>query len=278
MIHTRTTTVDGIRIFYREAGDPKNPTILLLHGFSSSSHMFRDLLPLLAGRFHLVAPDYPGFGYSDAPSADKFEPSFARLDEVMENFVAQMGLRHFTLYMQDFGGPVGFRMAVHHPDWISGLIVQNANAYAEGLPAQAAAPADQPPQPTSAQVVNAGFIKFMYTNGVRDAASLNPDAWTVDIAVLQNPEAKRIQSGLIDDYPTNIALYPQWQAYMREHQPRTLIVWGKNDRGFSVAGAEAYRRDLPGAELEYFDTGHFALEEDASGIARAIIRHFGTAP
>lgn len=280
VVRYRWETVDGIKIFYREAGDPAKPTILLLHGFSSSSHMFRDLLPLLARDFHLVAPDYPGFGYSDAPPANQFEPTFSNLEVLMAKFVQQTMVTPVILYMQDFGGPVGFRMAVKHPDWVNGLIIQNANAYVEGFPAAMAAAmrnkaaTGEPRQPTSVRVVNAQFVKYLYTAGSRDAAALNPDAWTLDIAILENPEAKRIQSALIDEYFNNIALYPEWQDYMRRHQPRTLVIWGRNDQGFTPQGAEAFKRDLRDIDLRYFETGHFALEEDAKPIAQAIIARF----
>lgn len=248
--------------------------MLLLHGFSASSHMFRDLLPLLADHFHLIAPDYPGFGFSDSPPATTFEPTFTNLTEVMTKFVQQVRLESFIVYMQDFGGPVGFRLAAKHPERISGLVIQNANAYLEGLAPEQRAKTE--PEPTSARVVTPEFIRFMYTNGARNAGGLNPDAWTIDIAVLQKPEAKRIQAALIDDYHTNIPLYAQWQAYLRKAQPKTLIVWGKNDRAFTPAGAEAFKKDVPTAELQFFDTGHFALEEDAAAIANAIVRAFGT--
>ncbi len=277
-VRYRSINIDGIKIFYRETGDPKSPGILLLHGFSCSSHMFRDLMPLLSDRFYVIAPDYPGFGYSDAPTADKFEPTFSNLEVIVERFVKEIGLSSFVVYMQDFGGPVGFRMAVKHPEWIKGLIIQNANAYLEGL----ALPQEKETQssdtnakqPTSARVLSAGFIQYMYQSGARDPSALNPDAWTVDIASLERPEAKRIQGSLIDNYVTNISLYPQWQAYLKERQPRTLVVWGRNDRGFLTAGAEAYRRDLRSITVEYFDTGHFALEEDARPIARAVVAQF----
>lgn len=242
--------------------------------------MFRDLMPLLSDRFHIIAPDYPGFGYSDAPPASGFDPTFSSLETVVEHFVQEIGLSSFVLYMQDFGGPVGFRMAVKHPDWINGLIIQNANAYQEGLVLPQAkntqSPDASPSQPTSTRVVNADFIRYMYQSGARDPSAMNPDAWTVDIAALANPEAKRIQAALIDNYVTNIPQYPQWQTYLRERQPKTLVVWGKNDRGFLPEGAEAYRRDVRDLTVEYFDTGHFALEEDALPIAQAIIAQFAS--
>lgn len=284
-IRYRSISVDGIKVFYREAGDPRRPSILLLHGFSSSSHMFRDLMPLLSDRFHLIAPDYPGFGYSDAPAGNIFEPTFANLETVIEKFVTAVELKSFVVYMQDFGGPVGFRMAVKHPEWVSGLIIQNANAYREGIAPEQLQGMDKMEsraadhtqrQKTSAQVVTPEFIRYLYRNGARDAASLNPDAWAVDIAALQNPEAKRIQAELIDNYYTNLQQYSEWQTYLRKWQPKTLIVWGKNDRAFLPAGAESYRRDLRDVELKYFDTGHFALEENSVEIAQAIKQSFGS--
>ncbi len=271
-VRYRSIDVDGIDIFYREAGDPSRPTLLLLHGFSASSHMFRDLMPLLSDRFHLVAPDYPGFGYSDAPSPPLFEPTFEQLEVLMSKFVQALGLKSFVLYLQDFGGPVGLRMAVKHPDRIDGLIVQNANAYKEGLPQQQATP--NAGAKTSDQVVNPEFIRFLYQDGARNVAGLNPDAWTIDIAALQRPGARAIQAALIDDYHNNLAEYAMWQVWFREHQPRTLIVWGRNDRAFPPVAAEAYRRDLRDVEVHYFDTGHFALEEDAAGIAALIRAHY----
>jgi pimeloyl-ACP methyl ester carboxylesterase len=280
LVQSHTIQVNGIKIFYREAGDPKAPTILLLHGFDSSSHMFRDLMPLLSTRFHLVAPDYPGFGYSDAPAAGQFDPTFANLTDVVEKFVVQAGLKSFVIYMQDFGGPVGFRLAVKHPDWVSGFIIQNANAYREGIaPEQlkgieARAHTSGPSQETLDKIVTSDFIHFMYQTGTRNPAALNPDAWTVDIATMQNPAAKHIQAALIDNYYTNVEAYPQWQAYFRKHHPKAVLVWGKNDPIFLQSGAEAFKKDLPNVEIHYFNTGHFALEEDAPGIAGAILSFF----
>lgn len=273
-------TVDGVKVFYREAGDPGHPTILLLHGFSSSSHMFRDLIPLLADSFHLIAPDYPGFGYSDAPPAARFSPTFERLASFMNRFTESVGLSRYLIYMQDFGGPVGFRMATAKPAIVSGLIIQNANAYMEGLNIKAL---DRPEiratdpalRSTVEAMVNAAFIVELYKDGARNPDALSPDAWTVDLANLDRPGAKALQSALINDYVNNLSLYPEWQAYLRDHQPKTLVVWGRNDRAFLPAGAEAFRRDLDNVDIRFYDTGHFALEEDARAISLAIKETFG---
>ncbi|RDS86882.1 alpha/beta hydrolase [Dyella psychrodurans] len=281
-VRYHTVDVNGIKIFYREAGDSSKPTILLLHGFPSSSHMYRDLLPLLSPYFHVVAPDYPGSGNSDAPSEAVFEPTFANLTTVTEGFVQKMSLKHFIIYMQDFGGPVGFRMAVHHPDWVRGFIIQNANAYLDGLSAdniKGIRSLEGELTPAGKQfadsTVEPQFTELMYRTGVRNAADLDPDAWKADLQTLQNPDSKRIQRALIINYHTNLDQYPTWQAYFKKYQPKALIVWGKNDQIFLPPGAEAYKRDLPKAEIHFFDTGHFALEEDASGIADQIIRSYG---
>lgn len=271
-------TVRGVEIFYREAGDPSLPTLLLLHGFPASSHSFRDLIPLLADRFHVVAPDYPGAGNSAAPTADVFRPTFDDLASLMEDFVRTLGFLHFTIYMHDFGGPVGFRMAVKHPEWIDALVIQNANAYVESIAPEllegirARSGGRQTPEAlasTDAAFGRATTI-FYYTHGARDPKALSPDAWNMDEWVLSNPEAMRIQRALIVDYASNLEEYPRWQRYLREHTPRTLVVWGKNDPLFLPSGAEAYKREVPGAELRFYDTGHFALEEDAGPIAEAI--------
>lgn len=272
-------TIDGIKVFYREAGDPKKPTILLLHGYPSSSHMFRELIPLLSADFHLVAPDYPGFGYSDAPGPGTFEATFAHLTQVMEHFVQTLGLKHFSIYMQDFGGPVGFRLAVLHPEWIDRLIIQNANAYDEGLaPSVREGNARRAAKPASE-----GELKFelgpdlahlLYQKGARAPEAMNPDAWSLDEWAMNQPGHKRIAAALLNDYNTNILSYPAWQAYLRTHKPRTLIVWGKGDPIFLVPGAEAYKRDVPKATLQLLDTSHFALEEDSRAIAQAVRAFF----
>lgn len=275
--------VDGIRIFYREAGDPSKPVILLLHGFPSSSHMYRDLIPLLAKSFHVVAPDYPGSGYSDAPPTSKFEPTFANLAKVMGGFTRAVGLNDFVIYMQDFGGPVGFRIALRNPDRVKGLIIQNANAYEDGIaPRELAAMKERAAGPLTAgaekqldMILSPVGTEFFYKTGARDFPAINPDAYHLDDFVLATSDNRRIQHALLVDYYDNVLQYPRWHAYMQTHQPRTLIVWGKGDPLFLAEGAEAYKRHLPKAELHFFNTGHFALEEDAPAIAEEIIRFFG---
>jgi pimeloyl-ACP methyl ester carboxylesterase len=273
-VKNRSAVVRGVKIFYREAGSPEKPTLLLLHGFPSSSHMYRELLPLLARDFHLVAPDYPGAGFSDYPSADKFVPSFANLADLMSAFVEQIGLSRFTIYMQDFGGPVGFRMAVKNPDWVKGLIIQNANAYLEGIAPAQLEGIMKPERQQLEQLVSREFTLFNYKTGARDFASIDPTSWNLDAWILEDPDAKRIQTELLLDYHSNVAEYPRWQAYLRTAQPKTLILWGRNDPIFLPAGAEAYQRDLPKAKLQLYDTGHFALEEEAPAIAREIRNAF----
>lgn len=278
-VRYRWVEVDGIRLFYREAGDPAATPILLLHGFSASSHMFRDLLPLLADRFYLVAPDYPGFGYSEAPPSTRFAPTFDALAQLMADFVDMIGLGPHLLYMQDFGGPVGFRLAIARPERVTGLIVQNANAYLEGLnPGLAVSTRGDTAGEQRTSPLDPDYIMRLYQYGTRNTAALNPDAWTIDIANLQRPGAAAIQAGLLQDYQANLQRYAEWQAYLRTRQPPTLVVWGRNDEAFLSAGAAAFQRDLPHADVRYFDTGHFALEEDAVAIAQAIRETFDTRP
>jgi pimeloyl-ACP methyl ester carboxylesterase len=273
----RTIDVDGLTMFFREAGDPTRPAILLLHGFPSSSHMFRDLVPLLADTFHLVAPDYPGFGHSDAPDPSDFDYTFDHLAAVMEGFVDAIGLERYGLYVQDYGAPVGFRLATRRPDQIDALIVQNGNAYDEGLTDFArplatfgAAPRTaESEQPFRDQLTLEGTI-FQYVEGVRDPERMSPDAWTMDYHFLDRPGNDEIQLALFHDYLSNVALYSEWHAYFRDRQPPTLVVWGRNDPIFGAPGAEAYRQDLPDAEIHLLDTGHFALEDHAVEIAERI--------
>ena len=276
----KSTVIDGIKIFFREAGNPARPTLLLLHGFPASSFMFRDLMWELRDDFQLIAPDYPGFGYSDAPDRSTFPYSFNKLAEVVEKFVDQQKIGKFGIYMQDFGGPVGFRLASKHPDRISFLVVQNANAYEEGLPDSFWAPAKAlwaNPSKENFQTIRDAAISddalaWNYTHGVRDETKISPDSWVLQRALLNRPGNKEIMLDLLYDYRSNPPLYPQWQAYFREHQPPALIVWGKNDIIFPEAGAHPYQRDLKAVDLNILDTGHFALEDHAGQIACHIRR------
>jgi pimeloyl-ACP methyl ester carboxylesterase len=277
-------TVDDIKIFYREAGDPGKPTILLLHGFPSSSHQFRDLIPLLADNFHVLAPDYPGMGYSEAPPAEKFTPTFDNLTKVMTDFVEKLGDRRLIVYMTDFGGPVGMRMAVSHPEWIAGLVFQNANISLDGVdPArlkrnQENAAGITPARRAEAEAhVSMATALLLYKQGTRNPVALNPDAWTNDEHALSDPEARRIMTDLQLDTPANIALFPVWQDYMRTRQPKSLVVWGTGDRFFLPAGADAIQQLVPATEVHRYDTGHFALEEDHVDIAKQINRFFAPA-
>ncbi len=273
----RTTIVKGRKIFYREAGDAAAPTILLLHGLPTSSQMFRDLMPLLAGRFHLVAPDYVGFGHSDAPSRDDFNYTFDNLAGHVLGLADALGLESYILYMQDYGGPVGFRLFTQRPDRVEGFIIQNANAYMEGVgdaPKQALLPLWQNRTPESEKAardfVSPEGTKFHWLVGAKDPEAINPDNWVLDQALLDRPGTQDYQVDLLENYKTNIALYPQWQAAFRAHQPKTLIVWGKHDPFFIPPGAQAYLNDLPEAKLVWLDAGHFVLDENAGLVAAQI--------
>lgn len=273
-----TVNVDGLNIFYREAGSPDAPTILLLHGFPTSSHMFRNLIPALADRFHLVAPDYPGFGNSSMPTVDEFDYTFDRLAEVMEGFIEAIGLKHYSLYLMDYGAPIGYRIAVKYPNRVDALIVQNGNAYEEGLrefwePLKAYW---QNPTPETAerlqQFLTLEATKWQYTHGVRNLEAISPDNWNIDQPLLDRPGNRDIQLALFYSYGSNPPLYPQWQDYFRQYQPPTLIVWGKNDPIFSRRRRIPYQQDLPSLEFHLLDTGHFALEEESEAIANYIIQ------
>lgn len=276
----RYATVDGLRIFYREAGDPAKPTILLLHGFPSSSHMFRDLIPKLSSDFHLIAPDYPGMGYSDAPPAD-VPASFDRVAAVIETLMLQLGQKQIILYEQDFGGPVGMRVAMHHPEWIAGLIIQNTPISLDGWEpgrlkaVQASAGPVTPEKRAAAEArVVPATAEFLYRSGARNPAALNPDAWTSDAFSIGKPENRRVMTDLQLDIPANLDQYPRWQAYLRQYRPKTLVVWGSRDPIFAPAGALAVKREVPDAEIHFYDTGHFALEEDSGEIAQRIVATF----
>lgn len=276
-IRYRNIDVDGLRIFYREAGSSTKPTLLLLHGFPTASHMFRDLIPLLAEEFHLVAPDLPGFGQSAMPPRDEFGYSFDRLAEVIHRFTEVIGLDRFAIYIFDYGAPVGLRIATSHPEKITAIISQNGNAYLEGL-----SPGFEPAQaywndPTSLEKRNAlramlapETTLFQYTHGVDDAQKVSPDGIALDNAYLARPGNDEIQLDLIGDYASNVAAYPRFQAYLRGNQPPLLAVWGRNDPFFLPAGAETFRRDVPNAEICFYETGHFALETHATEISQAI--------
>ena len=276
----KTIEIDGLDIFYREAGNPNSPTILLLHGFPTSSHMFRNLIPLLADEFHLIAPDYPGFGASSMPRVNEFEYSFDKLANIVEQLTLKLDLQQYFLYLMDYGAPVGYRLATKYPEKVSGLIVQNGNAYEEGLrdfwqPLKAYW---QNKTSENAQVLADNFLnleatKWQYINGVRNPEAIAPDNWFHDQYLLDRPGNQEIQLELFYSYGTNPPLYPEWQEYFRQFQPPTLIVWGKGDYIFPEEGAHPYKRDLNNLEFHILDTGHFALEEDLELIAN-YIRNF----
>lgn len=300
----KTVTIDGLDIFYREAGNPKHPTILLLHGFPTSSHMFRDLIPALADRFHLIAPDYPGYGYSSMPAVDQFDYSFDNLANVVDQFIDAVGLKKYSLYLMDYGAPIGFRIATKHPERVESLIIQNGNAYVEGIDNNFWEPIKaywkdrdavnqgldndwwknvkatyKKPNMTNDEalrfLLTLGATQWQYTNGVRNVEAINPDTWNHVQPLLDRKGNQAIQLQMFYSYGSNPPLYPKWQAYLRKHQPPTLIVWGKKDEIFPAAGAHPYKRDLKEVDFHLLDTGHFALEEDGEVIAEHIRRFLG---
>jgi pimeloyl-ACP methyl ester carboxylesterase len=275
-IKYRSADVDGLKVFYREAGAADAPALLLLHGFPSASHMFRDLIPLLADRFHVVAPDLPGFGQSDMPARSKFTYTFDHVADVIDRFTEVVGLERFAVYVFDYGAPTGFRIAVKHPDRITAIISQNGNAYEEGLsegwnPIRAYW---QEPSQANRDALRTFLApdttRWQYTHGVSDETTVAPDGLSLDNFYLARPGADEVQLDLFGDYKSNVALYPTFQKYFRTHKPPLLAVWGRNDPFFLPPGAEAFKRDIPGAVVRFFDTGHFALETHASEIAAAI--------
>jgi pimeloyl-ACP methyl ester carboxylesterase len=276
-IRYRKADVDGIKVFYREAGRPDAPTLLLLHGFPTAGHMFRELIPMLADRFHLVAPDLPGFGQSDMPSRKGFSYTFARLAEVIERFTEVIGLARFSIYVFDYGAPTGFRLAVRHPERITAIISQNGNAYEDGLsdgwkPIRAYwMEASETNRKALRAFLSPETTVWQYTHGVPDTTSVSPDGYSLDNFYLTRPGADEIQLDLFGDYKSNVAMYPEFQAYFRKHKPPLLAVWGKNDPFFLPAGAEAFKRDIPGADVRFLDTGHFAIETHCDEIAAAIL-------
>jgi pimeloyl-ACP methyl ester carboxylesterase len=275
-ISFRKVDADGINIFFREAGPKDAPAILLLHGFPSASHMFRDLFPLLADRFRVIAPDLPGFGQSDMPDRSKFSYTFDNVARVIDRFTEIIGLGRFAVYVFDYGAPTGFRLATWHPDRITAIISQNGNAYTEGLSDgwQPIRAYWEDPSQANRDALRA-FLKpettiWQYTHGIADPAVISPDGYSLDNFYLARPGAHEVQLDLFCDYKSNVALYPKLQAYFRDHKPPLLAAWGRNDPFFLPAGAEAFQRDIPDAVIRFFDTGHFALETHAVEIATAI--------
>lgn len=279
VIHYKSAKIDGVKVFYREAGPKDAPVILLLHGFPTSSHMYRNLIPLLADRYRVIAPDYPGYGQSDAPGHKKFAYTFPNLTDVVDKLTKQVGATRYSMYVMDYGAPIGYRLALKHPERVESLIVQNGNAYTEGLAAFwdpiKAYWAEKTParREALAGLLTLETTKFQYTDGMGDVARISPDNWVHDQALLDRPGNKDIQLDLLGDYGSNVPLYPQFQAFFRERKPPTLIVWGKNDVIFPEAGAHPYLRDLPDAEMHILDSGHFALE-DRLDVMAPLIRDF----
>ncbi len=274
--HYRTASVEGVKIAYVEAGPRDAPVVLLLQGFPTSSHQYRNLIPLLADRYHVIAPDYPGFGESDAPPHDTFEYSFAHYATLIDGLLGQIGAKRYAMYLFDYGAPVGYRLALKHPERVSAMIVQNGNAYAEGLgafwdPIKADWASKTPAtREALAFLVTLKTTMFQYQDGMEDVSRISPANWRHDQPLLDRPGNKDIQLDLFRDYGSNVGLYPQFQAFFRKYQPPTLIVWGKNDKIFPATGAEPYRRDLPKAEYHLLDTGHFALEDQLHVMAPMI--------
>jgi pimeloyl-ACP methyl ester carboxylesterase len=280
MVNHRTARVDGLSVFYREAGTPGAPKLLLLGGFPASSHQFRGLIPALAERFHVVSPDYPGFGNTDMPDPAGFAYTFDHLSEIVEGLLTTIGFTGpMGIFMQDYGGPVGNRIIARHPEWLEWQVIQNSNAYEEGFTAawdamRHALWLDRSPE-TEAPLLpflERDGVKLVYTHGHHEPELISPDNWNMDLHFLERPNAKRVQLDLFYDYRTNVELYPAWQAFLRERQPETLVVWGQGDIFFTPEGGEAYLRDLPNAELIRLDTGHFAVEDKLDEIAEAILR------
>jgi len=281
MVHYRRTAVDGINVFYREAGSPTAPAILLLHGFPTSSHMFRNLIPALADRYHVIAPDLPGFGFSDAPDRKQYRYTFEQLAKTIAAFIAKVGLSRFALYVFDYGAPVGFRLALKYPDRVTAIISQNGNAYEEGL-SEGWNPIQkywkEPNEANRAalrEFLKPEATKWQYSHGVQDTTLLAPEAYELDSALLARPGNDEIQLDLFLDYASNVALYPKFQEYFRTKRPPTLAVWGNKDPFFLPPGAESFKRDNPNAQVQFFNTGHFALETHSQEIGSAIKEFLG---
>jgi len=281
IVEYKTVMVDGLSIFYREIGDRTKPKLVLLHGFPSSSHQYRNLLPALASHFHVVAPDYPGFGTSEFPNPDDFNYTFDRLSQVIEDFLKAIDFAHFGLYMQDYGGPVGFRIMTRHPEWLEWLILQNTNAYEIGFTnawdgMRNALWKGRTPQTESPLygLLKLDTIRQIYLHGHKDPTVISPDNWNMDFSLLERPNARRLHMDLFYDYRKNVGLYPKWQRFLQDNQPETLIYWGQNDIFFTREGGEAYLKDLPNAQMHRLDSGHFALEDCLYEISTGIIRFY----
>jgi pimeloyl-ACP methyl ester carboxylesterase len=281
MVLHKTTEVGGLKIFYREAGAPGAPKLVLLHGFPASSHQYRNLMSSLSSRFHLVSPDYPGFGNSDMPDPKTYEYSFDKTSAVVEAFLAKVGFTHFGLYVQDYGGPVGFRILERHPEWLDWLIIQNTNAYEEGFSAvwdglrnaywKRKTPETEKPLEA---FLEADTVRTVYTHGHPNPELISPDNWNMDLYFLARPNAKRVQLDFFYDYRKNVELYAQWQEFLRRRQPDTIIFWGQDDIFFTPAGGEAYLRDLPKAEMHRLKSGHFAVEDCLPYITEKIVAFY----
>lgn len=280
IVRYKTVKIDGVNVFYREAGPAGAPVLLLLHGFPTSSHMFRNLIPVLAKRYHVIAPDYPGFGQSDAPDRATFDYTFASLANIVDRLTVLLGAMKYSMYLMDYGAPIGYRLALRHPERIQALIVQNGNAYNEGIEGIFWDPfkaywADGSPanREALARFVELETTRLHYTDGMSDLARISPDSWMIDQALLDRPGIREIHLDLFRDYGSNVALYPEFQAYFRRCKPSMLILWGKNDPIFPEAGAHSYLRDVPKAELHVLDTGHYALEDKFNAMV-PVIRSF----
>ena len=277
----RTTKIDGLNIFYREAGDARAPALVLLHGFPASSHQYRNLIPALADKFHVIAMDYPGFGVSDMPDPEKYPYTFDRTSEVVEAFLQKKEIASFGLFAQDYGGPVGFRILSRNPEWLEWLIVQNTNAYEEGFTAawdgfrnalwKKRTPETEKPLMAFLEL---GAIRSVYLHGHKDPDAISPDNWNMDFRFMERAGARKVQMEFFYDYRTNVELYPQWQEFLRARQPKTIIFWGQDDIFFTREGGEAYLRDLPKAEMHRLESGHFAVEDSLDYIARNIRRFY----
>jgi pimeloyl-ACP methyl ester carboxylesterase len=272
-----TAKINGVEVFYREAGDRNKPTLVLLHGYPTSSHMYRNLIRDLSDRYHLIAPDYPGYGRSEQPPIAKFEYTFDNFAKIVTNLLKQLGIEKYSLYLMDYGAPVGFRIASASPEKVDSLIIQNGCAYEEGLeafwdPIKAywKNRNDKEAENTLRTFHDANGLKWQYTHSVPDPSVISPDNWEIDLRHLERPENGDIQLALFYDYQHNVTLYSQWQQYFRDHQPQTLVVYGKNDYIFPGSGAEAFKKDLENLEFHLFDTGHFALESHGDEIAMII--------